>query len=48
MNSTKEIVELFINLRNDYGFYLTHIGVQDTPVSVAVMTGTLIVMAERP
>ncbi|UKM62556.1 hypothetical protein P19_0068 [Aeromonas phage P19] len=36
MNLTKEIVELFVNLRNDYGFYLTHIGVQDTPVSVAV------------
>ncbi|ASU00510.1 hypothetical protein [Aeromonas phage AS-yj] len=36
MNLTKEIVELFINLRNDYGFYLTHIGVQDTPVSAAV------------
>ncbi|QMV28898.1 hypothetical protein AP1_0191 [Aeromonas phage AP1] len=39
MNLTKEIVELFVNLRNDYGFYLTHIGVQDTPVSVAVHDG---------
>ncbi|UYD59388.1 hypothetical protein HPMBJEAJ_00289 [Aeromonas phage avDM6] len=36
---TNEQIELFIDFSKDYGYYLTHMGFEDTPTSLAVYEG---------
>jgi len=36
---TDEQIKLFIDFSKDYGYYLTHMGFEDTPTSLAVYEG---------
>ena len=36
---TNEQIELFIDFSKDYGYYLTHMGFEDTPTALAVYEG---------
>lgn len=56
MNLSDDQIRLFIGLRNDYSFYLSHMGFEDNPISLSVYEGyfngsggkTIIALEHKP